>query len=182
MLFFEPHLYQYRLYDVIHRLFDWRQEPSGLSQSHGLLPAITLSAFYSIILGFYMHASVSLRLPDYQLLEKILPYPLCLLTDSDIHVAGSQYGFGKWIKKVFHFFNSVELIKTYCKFQSLTEIPSLKKLIKWFMILRVNELMFYSHFRCLHLERGFLVALPWSSDSFYNMNRNTFFSSPADSI
>lgn len=81
MLFFEPHLYQYRLYDVIPHLFDWRQEPSGLSQSHGLLPVITLSAFYSIILGFYMHASVSLRLPDYQLLEKILPYPLCLLTD-----------------------------------------------------------------------------------------------------
>lgn len=34
------------------------------------------------------------------------------------------------------------------------------------MIIEVNELMSYSHSRSLHLERDFLVTLPWGFDSF----------------
>lgn len=166
---FMPFLHQHMVYDTIPHPFKYRRDSSVFSHPYSLLLITTPSTFAWYPRDWYACFSVPepARLPlPWEEKPQLVHFAISWINNDYMSQVCDRI-FLSELRGVFHFSVLLKSSQTYLLHLSFPHWTIFfKKLINWFMIREVSELMTYSHNSNLHLERDCFMALLWSSDSF----------------
>lgn len=153
---FMPLLHQHMVYDTIPYPYKCRRESSVFSYPYSLLLITTPSTFAWYPRDWYACFSVPepARLPvPWEEKPQFVHFVLSWINNDYMWKVCDRI-FLSELRGVFHFSVLLKSSQTYLLHLSFPHWTLFsKKLINWFMIREVSELMTYSHNRNLHLER-----------------------------